>query len=625
MNLNFQNKINIENKDISLDNRGYYIQKKITENIILNKPKFDIKKILNFQKKLIFVERDNEIYIPCLFLRNKDSSNYLIYFHGNSEDIFGVENYGLYFKSNFNMNVIIVEYPGYSIYFEQTPEPKQIFLDSINVYNWIKNKFKICDQQIFVYGRSLGTSPAIYLSSKMNPRALFLISAFTSIKDIGSDKFCSWFLEDIFNSINYIGQVKCPILLIHGENDTLISPLHSEKLEREAKKQNKNVYLNKRPNMTHNKFDIYEDIIDPIKYFIQSEKLITQENNIINKNEEETKDIFNMPKSISLKIESEIFNISDFELFKKIEKKDCFYLIRLIDERIALSNNSIISIFNDRNYILDFEFDIYTNINKNNKGIIFYLSQMENGNLVCSTNKGDIFRFEIDLDGFSLLNHIIIDINEQIFKVDIFTSNLICALSSNYIKFYSDNAFKQNSSIKNTNKYVDFIQIPSLNMFAFLSERGFFLHEFKDNKIEIENYLLHLDFPTPILNHVMAVTNNFLIIGGYDCIYYYDYKNNKYDKKQFSSNSESELIVFLTKIHDQLFLASTNIGNILQIKINDKKEFEINQKSFMNENNNIVSLLLKSLKCILFTDEKYIHVLTIPNKKEKEKENCIIV
>ena len=179
MNLKFPNNINIENKDISLDNRGNIIQKKITENYILNVPKFDIKKVLNYKKKLIFVERDNKNYIPCLFLRNKDSSNYLIYFHGNSEDIFGVENYGLYFKSNFNMNVIIVEYPGYSIYFEQSPEPKQIFLDSINVYNWIKNKFKICDQQIFVYGRSLGTSPAIYLSSKMNPRALFLISAFT--------------------------------------------------------------------------------------------------------------------------------------------------------------------------------------------------------------------------------------------------------------------------------------------------------------------------------------------------------------------------------------------------------------------------------------------------------------
>ena len=78
--------------------------KKITENIIINKPKYDIKKIRSYN----FGERDNENYILCLFHKNKDSSNYLIDFHGNSEDIFSVENYCLYFKSKFNMNVIII-------------------------------------------------------------------------------------------------------------------------------------------------------------------------------------------------------------------------------------------------------------------------------------------------------------------------------------------------------------------------------------------------------------------------------------------------------------------------------------------------------------------------------------
>ena len=122
-----------------------------------------------------------------------------------------------------------------------------------------------------------------------------------------------------------------------------------------------------------------------------------------------------MPKFISLKIESEIFNINDFIPFKKIEKKDSFYLIRLIDQRIALTNKSMISIYNDRNYFLDFEFDVYEGINIKNdsKRIIFYLFQMKNENLVCSTNKGYIFIFEIDLDGYKKLNHIILDKTEE--------------------------------------------------------------------------------------------------------------------------------------------------------------------------------------------------------------------
>ena len=92
------------------------------------------------------------------------------------------------------MNVI-VEYPGYSIYKDKKQEPKQIYDDSLAVFDWLNNNLKIDKSNIFIYGRSLGTSPAIYLSSKIQPKALFLLSAFTSIKDIESDKFCSLLLR----------------------------------------------------------------------------------------------------------------------------------------------------------------------------------------------------------------------------------------------------------------------------------------------------------------------------------------------------------------------------------------------------------------------------------------------
>ena len=50
-----------------------------------------------------------------------------------------------------------------------------------------KWKFKVKDEQIFVCGRSLGTACAIFLSSQKHPKAMILISAFTSIKDIGKE------------------------------------------------------------------------------------------------------------------------------------------------------------------------------------------------------------------------------------------------------------------------------------------------------------------------------------------------------------------------------------------------------------------------------------------------------
>ena len=51
----------------------------------------------------------------------------------------------------------------YSIYEDKKQEPKQIYDDSLAVFDWLNINLKIDNSNIF----SLGTSPAIYLSSKI--------------------------------------------------------------------------------------------------------------------------------------------------------------------------------------------------------------------------------------------------------------------------------------------------------------------------------------------------------------------------------------------------------------------------------------------------------------------------
>ncbi len=79
-----------------LEERGNWLQHLVTKAIILKPPYFgsksDYESLSNFKNKLIFIEREKnnqsiDNYIPCLFYRNPKSSNYLIYFHGNSEHI----------------------------------------------------------------------------------------------------------------------------------------------------------------------------------------------------------------------------------------------------------------------------------------------------------------------------------------------------------------------------------------------------------------------------------------------------------------------------------------------------------------------------------------------------------
>ena len=236
-------------------------------------------KILFIPKTLLNGEID---YIPCFFsniIQIGFRPNFLILFHGNAEDIFLVSNFANAIELYIKMNVVVVEYPGYSIY--KTSKSNEgnieeiILNDSLIVYDKIKEVFGINDENIFILGRSIGSAPASYLASKRNPGGLFLISAFTSIKDVinnHSFNLGGIFIKSSFETKKYINNVNCPILLIHGVKDTLIPSEQSKYLYNQIKGEIKECLL--REDMTHNKYKLYEDIIIPISSFLEKHNLI---------------------------------------------------------------------------------------------------------------------------------------------------------------------------------------------------------------------------------------------------------------------------------------------------------------------------------------------------------------
>ena len=121
------------------EQRGNFIQKPISNFFIFCRPKFDYKSIYERKNKLIFIEKERnkqnpDNFIPCMLYRNPDSSNFLIFFHGNSEDIFSIEHLALDFRSYLKMNILAVEYPGYSIYIDNETESTKIYSDSEIIY-----------------------------------------------------------------------------------------------------------------------------------------------------------------------------------------------------------------------------------------------------------------------------------------------------------------------------------------------------------------------------------------------------------------------------------------------------------------------------------------------------------
>lgn len=96
--------------------------------------------------------------IPCLFLNSLVRSRYLIlYFHSSGEDIKLSHGLANHLRNLYQINVVVVEYPGYSIY-KGTAKVEQVREDAFTVFDFLTSKEGgFLAENIIVMGRSIGT------------------------------------------------------------------------------------------------------------------------------------------------------------------------------------------------------------------------------------------------------------------------------------------------------------------------------------------------------------------------------------------------------------------------------------------------------------------------------------
>jgi esterase/lipase len=431
------------------------IRTAITNNFVFNNPEFDYKKTNINSKSIIYIKKNKEIdnkienYIPCLFIQEREqSSKFLIFFHGNSEDIFLSELIGQLFAEKLQMNVIIVEYPGYSIY--NAPKNAEVMCyDSLKVYSFIQDFFNLKDEDIFVLGRSIGTGPAVYLASQKKPQALILISPFKSIKSIKGG-FLGFFLLDIFKSIDIIGKVTSPILFIHGRNDHLIEYTHSEELLDKLKKMSNLSDLDKNSifindNMTHNEMDLEKDVLDKIIKFINKDKPFEPQKEYFNFMDKKFKKLFDVPLAVQKYLLTLNINLDK----PNIEKMDSRFSLLLHDGRLALATNKYqIEIYDTE------EMEIELKIKTNEIGLINSLYQLSNNLLVANSDFMVVF---YSLKKYKYEEIKSIQFENSVIKVEELNNNIILILTKESLIVLDINNFKLIKTIKSKFQYIKVI------------------------------------------------------------------------------------------------------------------------------------------------------------------------
>ena len=173
--------------------------------------------------KEVFIETEDRIKIQCYFIPNRSSDKILVYFHGNAGNICHRLS-DLLIMNRLGINVLGISYRGYGKS-EGKASEKGIYLDGQAALNHVTQKLGFSINNVIIFGRSIGTAVAINISQNINIGGLIIVSPLTSGEDIASASgliFASFWVGDLFNNIDRIDHVSCPVLVIHGTQDRVI-------------------------------------------------------------------------------------------------------------------------------------------------------------------------------------------------------------------------------------------------------------------------------------------------------------------------------------------------------------------------------------------------------------------
>ena len=168
----------------------------------------------------------NGSMISALYLPNPSAKYTMLVSHGNAEDL-GDDRYWLEGLRDAGFSVFAYDYQGYGTS-QGKPSEKSAYDDENAAYDYLVSNLKIAPEHIIVFGRSVGSGPAVNLAARQPVGALILqspfVSAFRVVTRIPLLPF------DKFPNYKHMGQVRCPLLIIHGTNDTVVNIWHGRML-----------------------------------------------------------------------------------------------------------------------------------------------------------------------------------------------------------------------------------------------------------------------------------------------------------------------------------------------------------------------------------------------------------
>ncbi len=179
---------------------------------------------------VIDVNHENQ-RIRGFYFPKPNANSTIFLFHGNGGNACDRINYvqGL---QDTNVNIFLVEYPGYAGSSEEMSEDS--FLQNAEAaVRWWKSVNAPTHDLLF-FGESMGAGVVSHLASIFEAKLLILHTPYDSISNVAKHHY-PWLpvkslIRHSFNSVAKLEKNSAPVMILHGDNDKTIPIAHAEAL-----------------------------------------------------------------------------------------------------------------------------------------------------------------------------------------------------------------------------------------------------------------------------------------------------------------------------------------------------------------------------------------------------------
>jgi predicted esterase len=197
--------------------------------------------------------------VPSILHSQPTATKYIVFAHGNGANIYTGSDFCKCISDMNNVNVIIFEYPEYSVCEGKLSE-QSCYNNLDHIISHMQHTMNIDTANIYLVGQSLGTAiVADYAANNNWSSPIMLISPFTTITSVvlGNNNMVGNVLKrivDMFETVHKVDKITCPVKIVHGKKDVLVNINHGKLLHSKLKNKMEPDWV---PNADHNNIGLY--------------------------------------------------------------------------------------------------------------------------------------------------------------------------------------------------------------------------------------------------------------------------------------------------------------------------------------------------------------------------------